>query len=185
MPLLLLISLLALPFAEIWVMIVVGQQVGVAATVAALFLASAAGVLVVRQAGSRVFRDFDEALRTGAPPGSGLPGSHPRGILDPLMLMVGGILMVLPGFVTGALGLFLALPFTRPALRWVFEAWARRRMERMRAAMAAAGAETVHVTVEDPSAPRTARPPGPFTDGEPQRRVVQGKVVEEDDDGKR
>ncbi|GAA4920559.1 FxsA family protein [Streptomonospora salina] len=164
MPLLIVIALMALPFLEIWLMIMVGQQIGVAWTVALLFALSAAGVVVLRSAGTKTFREANEAMRTGSPPQSGL--------LDTLMLMVGGILLLTPGFVTAAFGAVMALPFTRPALRWAFAAWAERRVTRMRDA---AEAEFVARGGRIPPEPggKDGRAPGGG-------RVVRGRIVEDE-----
>ncbi|MDA8371549.1 MAG: FxsA family protein [Nocardiopsaceae bacterium] len=163
MPLLIVIALMALPFLEIWLMILVGQQIGVAWTIAALFALSASGLLVLRGAGTKAFRDADEAMRTGVPPQGGL--------LDTLMLMVGGILLLIPGFVTAAVGTVLALPFTRPALRWVFTAWAERRIAKM---SDTAGAD--FATLGGHVRNRGDNPRGGA-------RVIQGRIVEDDDPG--
>ncbi|WP_344970074.1 FxsA family protein [Salinactinospora qingdaonensis] len=160
MPLLIAMALLALPFLEIWLMIVIGQQIGAGVTIAALFAASLGGALVVRHAGTRAYRDAEEAIRTGTPPAGG--------VLDTLMLFVGGILLAIPGFVTAAVGLVLALPFTRPALRWLFSAWAKRRVERMRA-----NADLVTLN----GYPRTRPWPNAPSDGS---QVVQGRVIHDD-----
>ncbi|QBI54182.1 FxsA family protein [Streptomonospora litoralis] len=164
MPLLIVIALMALPFLEIWLMILVGQQIGVAWTIALLFALSAAGVVVLRSAGTKTFREADAAMRTGTPPQGGL--------LDTLMLMVGGILLLTPGFVTAALGAVMALPFTRPALRWAFTGWAERRVKRMRDS---AEAEFV--------AQGGRIPPQPGRQGERAPsggRVIRGRVVEDE-----
>lgn len=123
MPLLTVLALMALPFLEVWLMIVVGGSIGVPWTLAALVSLMILGVAVLRRAGTKAFRDADEAMRTGQQPRGG--------VLDPLMLMAGGILLAIPGFLTAALGLLLVLPFTRPLLRWVFVGWAERRMRKM------------------------------------------------------
>lgn len=124
MPLLTVSALMALPFVEVWLMIVVGGWIGVPWTLAALVSSMVLGVAVLRRAGTRAFRDADRAMRSGEPPRGGL--------LDPLMLMAGGVLLVVPGFVTAVLGLLMVLPFTRPVLRWAFAGWAQRRVRRMR-----------------------------------------------------
>ncbi|WP_285734332.1 FxsA family protein [Nocardiopsis sp. ATB16-24] len=123
MPLLTVSALMALPFVEVWLMIVVGGWIGVPWTLAALVSSMILGVAVLRRAGTRAFRDADRAMSSGEPPRGGL--------LDPLMLMAGGVLLVVPGFVTAVLGLLMVLPFTRPLLRWAFAGWARRRVRRM------------------------------------------------------
>lgn len=161
MPLLVLIALLAFPFLEFGAMYLVAAEIGVGWTLVALFAASAVGVVVIRLAGLRGYRDVDEALRTGEAP--------QRGVLDTLMVLVGGILLAIPGFITGVLGLVLALPVTRPVLRWAFEKWARRRMERFNATV-------VRATVVDAEAAGTE--PG---DPKPGPTVIRGTVLPEGD----
>ncbi|QVQ52531.1 FxsA family protein [Spiractinospora alimapuensis] len=161
MPLLVLIALLAFPFLEFGAMYLVAAEIGVGWTLVALFAASAAGVVVIRLAGLRGYRDVDEALRTGEVP--------QRGMLDTLMVLVGGFLLAIPGFLTGVLGLVLALPLTRPVLRWAFEKWARRRMERFNATV-------VNATVVDAEAARAQRP-----DPNPGPTVIRGTVLPEGD----
>lgn len=161
MPLLIVIALMALPFLEIWIMVLAAGQIGVPWTIAALFALTLTGVFVVRRAGTRAFRDTDEAMRTGKEP--------ERGLLDTLMVLVGGILLITPGFITAVLGALLALPVTRPALRWAFQGWARRRMEKMRSRM---DADLTAMGV------RTRRP----DDGRPgSGTVIKGTVVEPDE----
>lgn len=127
MPLLTVLALMALPFLEVWLMIVVGGSIGALWTVAALISLMVLGVAVLRHSG-RAFRgvlqEADEAMRAGEQPR--------KGVLDPLMLMAGGVLLIVPGFLTAALGILLVTPFTRPLLRWAFIGWAERRMRKMR-----------------------------------------------------
>lgn len=164
MPLLIVIALMALPFLEIWLMILVGQQIGVAWTIALLFALSAAGLFVLRSAGTKTFREADQAMRTGTPPQGGL--------LDTLMLMVGGILLLTPGFVTAVLGAVMVLPFTRPLLRWAFTAWAERRIKRMRDS-----AEAEFVAQGGRIPPQ----PGQQGDRAPSGgRIIRGRVVEDE-----
>ncbi|GLU48815.1 FxsA family protein [Nocardiopsis ansamitocini] len=170
MPLLFVIALMALPFLEIWVMILVGQQIGVSWTIALLCALTVSGVLVVRRAGRSAYRDVEKAMRTGVQ-----PKDTP---LDMLMLLVGGILLVTPGFITAVLGALLVLPVTRPVLRWAFTGWAARRLERMRVRM-----EADLATLGD-AAPGNA--PG---SGGPKRtpgggQVIQGHIVTDDEQGR-
>ncbi|MEE2040982.1 FxsA family protein [Nocardiopsis sp. CT-R113] len=189
MPLLTLLALMALPFLEVWLMIVVGGWIGVPWTLAALVSLMVLGVAVLRRAGTKAFQDADKAMRSGEPPRGGL--------LDPLMLMAGGVLLVIPGFITAVLGLLLALPFTRPALRWAFAGWAQRRMKKMQDRM---NQEFVVQGVNVPGQGRAGDPfggrPGadPFgrrpgadgTDDVPptdRGRVIQGRFEPTDRDG--
>ncbi|PWV54937.1 FxsA family protein [Nocardiopsis sp. L17-MgMaSL7] len=196
MPLLIVLALMALPFLEVGLMIWVGGQIGVPWTLAALVSLMVLGVAVLRHTG-RAFREVvqeaDEAMRTGEQPR--------KGLLDPLMLMAGGILLVIPGFLTAAVGLLLATPVTRPALRWVFAGWAARRMkkmqERVNEEFAARGATIPNQAPFGPGGPAGSGTPGnpfgtapgstPGADGgdrsAPNRgRVIQGQFEPEDDD---
>lgn len=178
MPLLTVLALMALPFLEVWLMIVVGGWIGVQWTLAVLVTLMMLGAGVLRYAGTQAFRDADAAMRSGEPPRGGL--------LDPLMLMAGGILLAVPGFITAALGLLMVLPFTRPVLRWAFTGWAERRMRRMRDRM------EEQLLSQGAGVPRRGpfggpgSPSGPRPDGDtssPARgRVIQGRFEPEERD---
>lgn len=187
MPLLTVLALMALPFLEVWLMIVVGGSIGVPWTLAALVSLMILGVAVLRRAGTKAFRDADEAMRTGQ--------QTRGGVLDPLMLMAGGILLAIPGFLTAALGLLLVLPFTRPLLRWVFVGWAERRMRKMQDRMEERMADHgMRVPNQAPGGPfgatAGAGPSGPRPGGpaeEPPRsqgRTIQGHFEPVEDDEK-
>ncbi|MDE3723634.1 FxsA family protein [Nocardiopsis sp. N85] len=176
MPLLTVLALMALPFVEVWLMIVVGGWIGVPWTLAVLVSLLVLGVAVLRRAGTRAFRDADEALRSGQQPRGGL--------LDPLMLMAGGVLLIVPGFLSAVVGLLLVLPFTRPVLRWAFAGWAQRRMRRMQERMEgeflAQGGRVPGQGPAGASAPADGPGPAPTSRG----RVIQGRFepVRDDED---
>ena len=184
MPLLTVLMLMALPFLEVWLMIVIGGQVGALWTVAALVSLMALGMSVLRH-GGRAFRgvlkEAEEAMRIG---------EHPRkGVFDPLMLMAGGVMLVVPGFITAALGLLLITPFTRPLLRWAFTGWVERRMQKMRDRMEEELLDQVRVPPQS-TQDGTAGPGGPGSGSGPagtsspnRGRVIQGRFEPEDEPG--
>jgi UPF0716 protein FxsA len=98
-------GILVLPLAEIVAFIAVASQVGVAKALVLLVLISFFGVLVLRHAGAgQVTR-----LRTAA-------GGDFRSIAlggGAAGTALGGILLVIPGFVTGVLGFLMIVPATR------------------------------------------------------------------------
>ncbi|WP_040420455.1 FxsA family protein [Actinopolymorpha alba] len=130
MPLLALLALIGLPLLEIYVIIQVGQVIGGWWTLAALLTVSAAGLWLVKREGRRTWRALNRALEERRPPDGEL--------LDAGLVLVGGALMVAPGFVTDAAGLALLFPGTRPVtrrmLRWVLGRRLARQMERVRRA---------------------------------------------------
>jgi UPF0716 protein FxsA len=115
-----LLALLVVAALEIWVIIQVAGAIGAGYTVLLLLATSLAGGWLLRHEGGRAWRSFIQAVNAGRPP-------H-REVTDGALILVGGALMVVPGFVTGALGLLCLLPPARIVLRRLLLAAAARRM---------------------------------------------------------
>ena len=104
-----LVAVLAWPLIEIGLFVTLGAELGLALTLAWVVLTGVAGVLLLRGlalAGQR-----------------GLRAGLQEGLQDPLspvahkaLMAVGGVLLILPGFFTDALGLLLLLPPVRGLL---------------------------------------------------------------------
>lgn len=100
----LLVVLLLGPVVELAVAIEIGRRIGTLPTVLALLALSAVGMLVLVGQGRGWMRALQQAAVTGMPPGTGTDGAR-------IATRAGaGILLALPGFVTGALGLLLLVP---------------------------------------------------------------------------
>lgn len=103
-------GLLMLPFVEIAVFVAVALKLGFLAALALMILTSLAGMAVIRNAGhgdvARVRTAFGERTISRVE----LDG---RGFLT----VLGGFLLVLPGFVTDVLGALLLLPPTQTLIR--------------------------------------------------------------------
>jgi len=99
----------ALPLAEIYALIKVGSWLGVFPTIALLLLVSAVGAVLVKREGLRVLRRMQEQVMAGK-----MPSNE---ILDGVCLLLAGLLLVVPGFVTDIVGLLLLLPPFRLLLR--------------------------------------------------------------------
>jgi UPF0716 protein FxsA len=130
MPLMLLIAVfVALPIVEIYVIIQVGQAIGAVPTIVLLVLESLLGAWLVKHEGRRAWRALTQTLSSGQLPG--------RELADAALVLVGGTLLLTPGFVSDVFGFFFVLPFTRPIARrlllWVA---ARRLASRARRAYA-------------------------------------------------
>jgi UPF0716 protein FxsA len=105
------LGLLALPVAEIAAFIAVASLVGTATAVVLLVLVSLAGVLVLRQVGSGAVTRLRAAHAEIA--GVTLGGTG-------MAAALGGILLVIPGFITGLLGLMVVFPVSRGWLLGAF-----------------------------------------------------------------
>jgi UPF0716 protein FxsA len=115
----LLVAFLLLPVAEIAVIIQVGQQIGAGWTVALLLAISVLGAWLVKHEGRRAWLELRTAIDSGQPPG--------RELTDAALILVGGTLLMTPGFVTDVVGLLLVLPMTRPFVHRMVQAWLTKR----------------------------------------------------------
>jgi UPF0716 protein FxsA len=118
--LLLLILFIAVPIAEIYVIVQVGQAIGVLPTLAILILDGFVGAALARSQGRAAWERFNRALAEGRVPA--------RETADGAMIIFGGALLLAPGFITDAIGLSLLLPPTRALLRRGAGRLARRRI---------------------------------------------------------
>ncbi len=127
---LLVVAFVVVPLFEIYVLIRVGQVIGAWWTIALLIADSLIGGWLVKREGRRAWRALTTALESGRMPASELA--------DGALILVGGTLMLTPGFVTDALGIVLILPFTRPVARRVLGRFLAARMAHMSAPMTGA-----------------------------------------------
>lgn len=109
---------LVTPFVELYLLFLIGRQVGVMPVLAFILVSAVLGALVAKREGMRVLRDAQASLFLRRVP--------ERGIISGALAFLGGVLLMLPGVVTDGVGLLLLLPPTR---RWV-AGRIRRHMER-------------------------------------------------------
>jgi UPF0716 protein FxsA len=110
------------PIVEIYVIVQVGQAIGAWQTVALLLIESAIGVWLLRREGSRAWQELRVALNQARIPA--------RELADAALVLIGGTLLITPGFVTDVVGFFCVLPFTRPLARRLLLAYISRRVAR-------------------------------------------------------
>lgn len=116
------VALLVVPLLEIVVIIEVGRTIGGWLTFFLLLVWSALGAYLVRREGSHVWKALRAALQSGQMPA--------RELADAALVLIGGALLLAPGFITDIVGLFLVLPFTRPAGRRLLQASITRQLLR-------------------------------------------------------
>ncbi len=105
----LLLVLIAVPIAELVVVVKVEQAIGLLPTVALLVADAAVGAAIMRAQGRAAWRRFTEALGTGRVPA--------REVLDGALVIFGGALLIAPGFLTDVIGAMLLLPPGRALIR--------------------------------------------------------------------
>lgn len=90
---------------EITVLVAVGQSIGLLATIGLLILGGVIGSALLRREGARTMTAFTEALRNRRQP-------HQE-VADGVLIAAAGFLVILPGFVSDVVALFLLFPPTR------------------------------------------------------------------------
>ncbi|MFD4598636.1 FxsA family membrane protein [Streptomyces sp. NPDC058464] len=137
---------------EIWLLTVVAGAAGGMTVFLLLVAGFVAGAVVIKRAGRRAFQSLNEAIQRG--------GSPERGGGNGLM-MLGGLLLMIPGLVSDALGLLLLLPPVQKAVSRLAERTLDRRLR-------AAAPGTLGNAFQQA---RMHRPDG---------KVVQGEVIRTD-----
>src|SRR5215208_7578969 len=105
MALLLVLIFIVLPVAEIYVIIKVGEGIGVWPTIGLLILDGFLGAALLRSQGRAAWRRFNETLAAGKIPA--------REVFDGAMVIFGGALLMTPGFITDIFGLLFLIPPSR------------------------------------------------------------------------
>jgi UPF0716 protein FxsA len=98
-----------MPLIELAVMIKVGQHIGVLPTIAMILAAGFLGAALARHEGLRTLRAVQEDLAAGRLP-------HDR-LIDALLILVAGVLLIAPGFVTDLIALLLLISPVRILVR--------------------------------------------------------------------
>lgn len=101
------LALVVLPLLEIAVFIIVGRYIGVLPVIGLIFLSSAVGGVLLRIQGIGVLRKLSRELDAGRLPA--------REMIHGAMIVLAGLFLLTPGFVTDILGLLLFIPAVRDA----------------------------------------------------------------------
>ncbi|HHX73336.1 MAG TPA: FxsA family protein [Firmicutes bacterium] len=105
----LLVLFLLLPFLELYLLLVLGRQIGSLPTLALVVCTGLFGMLLARIQGFLVVRRLVLKLQAGE-----LPGDE---ILNGILVLLGAVFLLTPGLVTDTAGFLLLLPGTREIAR--------------------------------------------------------------------
>lgn len=138
------------PLIEIYLLIQVGQVIGAWWTILLLIADSILGGYLIKREGGRAWQSLRVALESGRMPA--------RELADGALILVGGTLLLTPGFLTDFVGFFFILPLTRPVARRLLTGFITRKFLGPGGGPGSGGT-------------RTQQRPGPDS-------VVQGEVVD-------
>jgi UPF0716 protein FxsA len=107
--LLLVFLLVVMPLIELYVIVQVAIAIGVWNTIGLLVLVSLVGAWLVKRQGLAVWQRAQLTMASGRVPG--------REVVDGVLLLLAGLLLLVPGFISDAAGLLLLLPPVRSGVR--------------------------------------------------------------------
>lgn len=108
----LLILFVVVPIIEIYFLIQVGGAIGVLPTILLVIATAFLGTALLRQQGMSTMRRYQENVQQGKMPA--------KELLEGLALLIGGVLLLTPGFFTDAIGFSLLIPITRQGMiKWI------------------------------------------------------------------
>ena len=121
-----------IPVSEIYILIAIGGQIGILPSIALVILTGIVGASLARSQGLQTLGRIRDSFQQGLVPGEEL--------LNALLIAIAGIVLLTPGFLTDAAGLFLLIPATRTLCR----EWLKRRMESVYAQRNADNGPIIH-----------------------------------------
>lgn len=114
----LILLIVLIPLVELWVLIEIGKVIGSGATIIIVIATALLGALMVRSQGFHILADIREELEQGVIPGERL--------FDGLCVLIGGLLLMVPGLITDLGGFLLLIPFTRQLFKDFLRRYLRR-----------------------------------------------------------
>ena len=106
-----------IPIIEIYLLIEIGSIFGALTAVTLVILTGFLGAFLARMQGLQTLYRIQESLREGRMPSGEL--------LDALLIVIAGLVLLTPGFLTDSAGFLLLIPATRNSIKY----WLRRQIE--------------------------------------------------------
>lgn len=118
---LLIILLIIVPALEIGILVFSGNTIGVVPTILLIIATGVLGAWFAKSQGLKALTEAQAQMARGQLPG--------ESILDGLCILVGGILLLTPGFITDMTGIILLLPSTRVIIKIWLKRWLERKLQ--------------------------------------------------------
>ena len=105
----LLFLFIAVPIAELALFMTIGAEIGLLQTLLIIAMTAVLGAWLTKMQGARALERFQKATSEGRLP-------HEE-VLDGVMILIAGVVLLTPGFLTDAVGFALLVPPVRSYLR--------------------------------------------------------------------
>lgn len=117
----LLLLFIIVPTAELTLLIYSGQQLGLLPTIALILITGFLGAYLAKKQGVKAWNDFNQRMTQMETPGDAL--------IDAVAIFIGGVLLLIPGFLTDIAGIFLLFNGPRNLMRPMIHKWIYRKMK--------------------------------------------------------
>ncbi|GED13887.1 FxsA family protein [Aneurinibacillus migulanus] len=111
---------LLVPILEIWFLVAAGRGIGWVPALLLCVLTGVIGAWLAKREGLQIFRLAQVQLSRGELPG--------EAILDGICVFMGGLLLLVPGFLTDIFGFLLLIPYTRGIAKLFIKRWLYKRI---------------------------------------------------------
>ena len=117
----LLLAFILVPTAELALLIYSGQQLGLFATIGLILLTGFVGAYLAKKQGTKAWLDFNRRMAKMETPGDAM--------IDGICIFIGGLLLLMPGFITDLAGFLLLFNGPRNLLRPTIHKWIYKKMK--------------------------------------------------------
>jgi UPF0716 protein FxsA len=111
----LLILFVIVPVTELYILIEVGKKIGSLTTIGIIILTGVIGAYLVKGQGFMILKKIQNDLNEGIMPGDSL--------IQGAIILVGGIFLLTPGFVTDSIGFIFLIPVSRRVVKKYLLKW--------------------------------------------------------------
>lgn len=116
--------LIIVPAVEIMLLLYSGNAIGVMPTLLLIFISGIGGVYLAKRQGFKALNDLRNRMGTMEAPGNAM--------IDGVCILIGACFLILPGFITDAVGLLLLLKWPRKIIRPFIIGWIYKKMKQGR-----------------------------------------------------
>lgn len=113
-------AIIIIPAVELWGIIRMGHWIGGWPTFGLILLTGFIGAKLASSEGRKAFAEVQAQIQSGRPPG--------HAMLNGACVLIGGLLLLLPGFFSDIVGITMLFPPTRPLYRLMLYRWLEKKM---------------------------------------------------------
>jgi len=117
----LILAFILIPTTELAILIYSGQLIGFIPTITIILITGIGGAYLAKNQGLRAWKDLNKRMSTMDTPGDAL--------IDSVCILVGGIMLIMPGFLTDIVGFLLLFTWPRNLIRPFIQRWIYTKMK--------------------------------------------------------